>query len=272
MKTSEILWNYSEEKFPGGLMELRLAYFYPTLMNLYGDRGNVQVLSQRCRWRGIDLVVDEIGIGDRPNLSAYDLAFFGGGQDKEQYKIGADLVQTKAVNLRASIEDGLVMLAICGGLQLLGEYYRPLQGPPLQGISVFDLRTEGGHVRAIGNVIVQAEPELGTKLQLIGFENHSGRTYLGPGCRPLGRVVKGFGNNGKDGSEGARYRNCIGTYLHGPLLPKNPELADYLLRLALQRKYGRVDLAPLDDQLEKETREYVMSRVRRPHFLKAECR
>lgn len=249
-------------------MELRLAYFYPTLMNLYGDRGNVQTLSQRCRWRGIDFVIDEIGIGDNPDLTGYDLAFFGGGQDKEQLKIGADLVRTKAVNLRAAIEDGLVMLVICGGLQLLGEYYRPLQGPILQGISVFDLRTEGGRVRAISNVVVKVEAELHPDLELVGFENHSGRTYLGPGCRPLGKVLKGFGNNGEDGGEGARYRNCIGTYLHGPLLPKNPRLADHLIHLALQRKYGKVELEPLDDQLENQTHNYVLNRIRKSNFFK----
>ncbi len=249
-------------------MELRLAYFYPTLMNLYGDRGNVQTLSQRCRWRGIDFVIDEIGIGDNPDLTGYDLAFFGGGQDKEQLKIGADLVRTKAVNLRAAIEDDLVMLVICGGLQLLGEYYRPLQGPILQGISVFDLRTEGGRVRAISNVVVKVEAELHPDLELVGFENHSGRTYLGPGCRPLGKVLKGFGNNGEDGGEGARYRNCIGTYLHGPLLPKNPRLADHLIHLALQRKYGKVELEPLDDQLENQTHNYVLNRIRKSNFFK----
>jgi CobQ-like glutamine amidotransferase family enzyme len=253
-------------------MELKLAYFYPTLMNLYGDRGNVQTLAERCRWRGITLHIEEIGIGDAANFSGYDLAFFGGGQDKEQLKIGQDLITTKAQDLRAAIQDGLVMLNVCGGYQLLGEYYRPLQGELLKGLSIFDLRTEGGTWRAIGNIVVEAELEKGKKLSLVGFENHSGRTYLGPGCNALAKVVIGFGNNGEDGFEGARYRNCFGTYLHGPLLPKNPELADYLIGLALQRKYGKADLTPLNDTLEDQTRKYVMKRVAARPLLKGKTR
>jgi CobQ-like glutamine amidotransferase family enzyme len=253
-------------------MDLKLAYFYPTLMNLYGDRGNVQVLTQRCLWRGIDLHTIEVGIGDTTSLGDFDLAFFGGGQDKEQLKIGEDLSTTKAQNLKAAIQDGLVMLNVCGGYQLLGEYYRPLQGATLKGLSIFDLRTEGGTWRAIGNIMVEAELETGKKLALVGFENHSGRTYLGTGCRNLAKVLKGFGNNGEDGYEGARYLNCFGTYLHGPLLPKNPGLADYLISLALQRKYGKTELSPLDDTLENQTRDYVLKRVGKRSFLKGKTR
>jgi CobQ-like glutamine amidotransferase family enzyme len=249
-------------------MKLKLAYFYPSLMNLYGDRGNVQTLIRRCEGRGIELAVTEIGLGDVPNLSSYDLAFFGGGQDKEQFKIGADLIRTKSDNLKAAIRDGLAMLAVCGGLQLLGEYYRPLKGPVLQGISVLDLRTEGGTWRAIGNVVVQAELSQGKVIPMVGFENHSGRTYLGPGCQPLGRVIYGFGNNGKDKFEGAHYINCYGTYLHGPLLPKNPGFADHLIALALNRKYGKAELQPLDDTLEIETRDYVINRVKRQYLFR----
>jgi CobQ-like glutamine amidotransferase family enzyme len=249
-------------------MELKLAYFYPALMNLYGDRGNVQTLIERCRRRGIELMVTEIGIGDSPCFSDYDLAFFGGGQDKEQFKIGADLIRTKGGNLKASIQDGLTMLAICGGLQLLGEYYRPLKGPLLQGISALDLRTEGGTWRAIGNVVVRTELSPGNTIPMVGFENHSGRTYLGPDCRPLGRIIYGFGNNGEDGLEGARFHNCFGTYLHGPLLPKNPGFADHLIGLALTRKYGKADLQPLDDALEIQTRDYVINRVKKQYFFR----
>jgi lipid II isoglutaminyl synthase (glutamine-hydrolysing) len=253
-------------------MDLKLAYFYPTLMNLYGDRGNVQTLKQRCLWRGINLHTEEIEIGDTNSFSDFDLAFFGGGQDKEQLKIGEDLITTKSQNLRAAIQDGLVMLNVCGGYQLLGEYYRPLQGPILKGLSILDLRTEGGSLRAIGNMIVEAELEPGRKLFLVGFENHSGRTYLGSGCSSLAKVVKGFGNNGEDGFEGARYLNCFGSYLHGPLLPKNPGLADYLISLALQRKYGKVGLASLDDILENQTRDYVIERVGKRSFIKGKIR
>ncbi len=249
-------------------MQLKLAYFYPTLMNLYGDRGNVQTLALRCRWRGIDLLISEIGIGDEVDLTAFDLAFFGGGQDKEQQKISEDLITKKAVNLRSAIEDGLVTLTVCGGFQLLGEYYRPLDSPVLRGISVFDAWTEGGKWRAIGNVIIQAEFGEGREHELIGFENHSGRTFLGAGCKPLGKISTGFGNNGKDETEGARYRNCFGTYLHGPLLPKNPALADYLIGLALERRYGKSELTPLNDFLENETRCMVMKQVKRKFFLK----
>ncbi len=249
-------------------MQLKLAYFYPTLMNLYGDRGNVQTLFQRCRWRNIELQVTEIGIGDKPNMADYDLAFFGGGQDKEQLKIGEDLIQTKARNLRSAIEDGLVMLAVCGGLQLLGEYYRPVQGPILNGISVLDLRTEGGQLRAISNVVIQANSQIHSNLKLVGFENHSGRTYLGSNCQPLGTVLNGFGNNGEDRSEGAHYKNCFGTYLHGPLLPKNPKFADHLIQLALQRKFGQSELEALDDGLENQTRDYVIHRVQNSKFFR----
>lgn len=249
-------------------MQLKLAYFYPKLMNLYGDRGNVQTIASRCCWRGIDLSITEIGIGDQADLTNYDLAFFGGGQDKEQQKISQDLVTTKASDIRSAIEDGLVMLTVCGGFQLFGEYYQPLEGPILHGISVFDARTEGGKWRAIGNVLIQAELSDGITPILVGFENHSGRTFLGAGCRPLGKILVGFGNNGKDETEGARYRNCFGTYLHGPLLPKNPALADYLIGLALERRYGKGDLVPLNDFLENETRRHVIKRIKRKYFLK----
>ncbi len=249
-------------------MQLKLAYFYPTLMNLYGDRGNVQALVLRCQWRGIDLGISEIGIGDRVDLTDFDLALFGGGQDKEQQKISQDLVTLKAANLRSAIEDGLVTLAVCGGFQLLGEYYRPLDGSVLQGISVFDAWTEGGKYRNIGNVLTQAELSDDRVQILIGFENHSGRTFLGAGCKPFGKILNGFGNNGKDGTEGARYLNCFGTYLHGPLLPKNPVLADHLIGLALERRYGKGELTPLDDYLENETRRRVIKRINKKHLLK----
>lgn len=238
-------------------MELKLAYFYPNLMNLYGSRGNVLTLQQRCQWRGIQFSVIEVGLGETPDLSGFDLVYLGGGRDREQLRIETDLRKTKAALLRAAIEDGMVMLAICGGMQLMGEYYRPLRGPIIQGISLLDLRTEGSEQRLSGDIIVQMELEPGRKLTLIGFENHSGRTYLGPGGQALAKVIRGSGNNAEDGSEGIRYRNCFGTYLHGPLLPKNPEFADYLILLALQRKYGAISLPPLEDSLEHNTRNHM---------------
>lgn len=249
-------------------MDLKLAYFYPSLMNLYGDRGNVQTLQKRCEWRGIHLDIVELGLGDAQSLNGFDLGFFGGGQDKEQLKIGADLLQSKAENVIAAIQDSLVMLAVCGGYQLLGEYYRPVQGEILPGIGLLDARTEGGTIRAIGNIVINSF-ELGkTNLQVVGFENHSGRTFLGPGCRALGKVIRGYGNNGHDGYEGARYLNCFGTYMHGPLLPKNPAFADYLIQIAVERKYGKKELSSLDDKLEEETRKYVIHRVQKRSFWK----
>jgi CobQ-like glutamine amidotransferase family enzyme len=253
-------------------MQLRLAYFYPSLMDLYGDRGNVQTLALRCYWRGIDLSIEEIGIGDQGNLTGFDLAFFGGGQDKEQLKISQDLIRTKVKNLKAAIEDGLVMMTVCGGFQLFGECYQPVEGPVLKGVSIFDARTEGERQRAIGDILIQSELKEGINSILIGFENHSGRTYLGPGSKPLGRVINGFGNNGCDNTEGARYLNCFGTYLHGPLLPKNPVLADYLIELALERRYGKNELAPLDDLLENETRRRLIKQIKKKRLFKGRFR
>lgn len=241
-------------------------------MDLYGDRGNVQTLALRCHWRGINLAIEEIGIGDSMNLTGFDLAFFGGGQDKEQQKICQDLIQTKGRNLRAAIEDGLVMMTVCGGFQLFGEYYQPLEGPVLKGVSIFDARTEGERWRAIGDILIQSELKEGVNTILIGFENHSGRTYLGPGCKPLGRVISGVGNNGRDNTEGARYLNCFGTYLHGPLLPKNPVLADYLIELALERRYGKKELAPLDDLLENETRRRLIKQIKKKKLFRGRVR
>jgi CobQ-like glutamine amidotransferase family enzyme len=229
--------------------QLRLAHLYPTLMNLYGDRGNIITLRRRCEARGIDLQVDEIGLGDRFDAAGYDLIFIGGGQDREQGRIAHDLVEQKGVGLRDAVEGGTPVLAVCGGYQLLGRSYQPGAGEELPGVGIFPMRTVHtgeGTPRCIGNVL--AEWEYGT---LVGFENHGGRTFLDPGATPLARVRAGFGNNGEDGTEGVVVNNAIGTYLHGSLLPKNPTLADHLIALALQRKYGAdVELPPLDDSLE----------------------
>jgi len=228
---------------------LRMAHLYPSLMNLYGDRGNIITLGRRCAARGIALEVEEIGLGDGFEPSRYDLIFIGGGQDREQARIASDLVELKGPGIRAAVERGTPTLAVCGGYQLLGRSYQPGAGDELPGVGIFPMRSVhpgDGAPRCIGNV--EAEWEGGT---LVGFENHGGRTYLDPGARPLARVRAGFGNNGEDGTEGAVVGSAIGTYLHGSLLPKNPELADRLIRLALRRKYGDgVELPPLDDSLE----------------------
>jgi len=225
-------------------MHLKLGWLYGTKMNIYGDRGNVLALAQRARWRGIGTETVEIGLGE-PIPPDIDVFFFGGGQDQEQVAVSADLQGAKGEALKGAVEEGAAVLAVCGGYQLLGHEYRPHEGPVLPGIGVFDLVTVAGRERFIGNVVV--ETEFG---ELVGFENHSGLTTLGPGSRPLGRVRVGRGNNGRDGTEGAIHRNAVGCYLHGSLLPKNPRFADWLLTAGLARRYGPVELPPLDDTYE----------------------
>jgi CobQ-like glutamine amidotransferase family enzyme len=238
-------------------MELRIGWLYGHEMNIYGDRGNVMALARRADWRGIPAKVEMIGIGEQLEASRYDLYFWGGGQDREQIAVSKDLQGAKGRDLRAAIEDGVPILAVCGGYQFLGDKYHPFEGDDLPGIGVMDVTSEAGHDRYIGNVVVDAG-ELGT---LVGFENHSGKTWLGPGVTPLGRVRVGNGNNGRDGTEGARYLNAIGCYLHGALLPKNPHLADWLLGRALERKYGALGLSPLDDEFERRAHDGVVARA-----------
>jgi hypothetical protein len=225
-------------------MRLTIGWLYGGSMNIYGDRGNVLALAQRARWRGIETEVRDIGIGD-PIPADADLFFFGGGQDQEQVAVAKDLQGAKGEALWAAVEDGAAVLSVCGGYQLLGHEYRPHDAEPLPGIGLFDAVSVAGPERFIGNVVV--DTEFGP---LVGFENHSGLTHLGPNATPLGRVRVGRGNNGKDGTEGAVYRNAVGCYLHGALLPKNPRFADWLLEKALARRHGPVALEPLDDELE----------------------
>ncbi len=227
-------------------MHLTICWLYPTSMNIYGDRGNVLALERRAQWRGIDVTTIGAGIGE-PLPEDVDLFFIGGGQDGEQVAVAHDLQGAKSEAIRRAVDDGAVLLAICGGYQLLGHEYRPHDAAPLPGIGLVDLVTVAGPERFIGNVVV--ESEFGT---LVGFENHSGLTTLGPGVKPLGTVSVGRGNNGIDGFEGVRHRNVVGCYLHGSLLPKNPVLADWLITKALERRYGAVTLAPLDDAFEHE--------------------
>jgi CobQ-like glutamine amidotransferase family enzyme len=231
-------------------MELRLLALYPDQMNIYADRGNILFLQRRCEWRGIGFSYAAAGQGEHFNPSEHDLIYIGGGQDRDQQLVAADLVATKREPIRAAVEDDAVVLAVCGGYQLLGHSYQ-LGAERIEGLGLCDLETvrEEGP-RLIGNVAIEVDLD-GRKLTVAGFENHGGRTYLGEAATPLGRVLKGFGNNGRDGHEGVRYRNVFGTYLHGPLLPKNSELADHLIALALARREGRMpELEPLDDSLE----------------------
>jgi lipid II isoglutaminyl synthase (glutamine-hydrolysing) len=236
-------------------MELRLLALYPGQMNIYADRGNIIFLQRRCEWRGIELAHATSGPGERFDPAAHDLIYLGGGQDRDQRTVAADMVESKREALASALADGAVVLAVCGGYQLLGHSYQ-LDDERLPGLGLVDLETvrEPGP-RLIGNVAI--EVDLGDGPQTVaGFENHGGRTYLGDGERPLGRVLSGHGNNGEDGFEGVRRDNLFGTYLHGPLLPKNAWLADRLIALALERRYGsRLELEPLDDTLEHAAHE-----------------
>jgi lipid II isoglutaminyl synthase (glutamine-hydrolysing) len=236
-------------------MELRLLALYPDQMNIYADRGNMIFLRRRCEWRGITFSYAAAGPGDQIDAGAHDLFYIGGGQDRDQRLVAGDLVATKRDQLAAAVGDGAVLLAVCGGYQLLGHSYQ-LGDERIEGLGLADLETvrEPGE-RLIGNAAIEAD--LGTGPRLIaGFENHGGRTRLGETATPLGRVIKGFGNNGADGFEGVRRDNLIGTYLHGPLLPKNAWLADRLIALAVARRQGsEPELEPLDDSFEAAAHE-----------------
>ena len=236
-------------------MELRVLSLYPEQMNIYADRGNILFLQRRCEWRGIGFRHFGAGTGEHVDPAGHDLFYIGGGQDRDQRMVAADLVASKREDLAAAVESGGALLAVCGGYQLLGHSYQ-VGEEKLPGLGLVDIETvrEPGP-RLIGNVAIEADLGPGPRL-IAGFENHGGRTYLGPGVQPLGRVVKGHGNNGADGLEGVRRHNLIGTYLHGPLLPKNAWLADHLIALALERRYGtRPQLEPLDDAFERVAHE-----------------
>ncbi len=231
-------------------MELRVLSLYPEQMNIYADRGNIVFLRRRCEWRGVGFAHAGAGVGEAVDPAAHDLFYIGGGQDRDQRMVAADMVAGKREALAAAVAAGAALLAVCGGYQLLGHSYQ-LGEETLPGLGLADLETvrEPGP-RLIGNVAIEVDLGGGPRT-LAGFENHGGRTYLGPGAEPLGRVLSGHGNNGRDGFEGVRRDNLIGTYLHGPLLPKNAWLADHLIGLALERRYGsRPELKPLDDAFE----------------------
>lgn len=232
-------------------MKLTIGHLYPDLMNLYGDSGNTICLVRRCQWRGVDVEVKE---------NSPDILFMGGGQDRQQKIVAEDLKKGRGEEIKEFIESGGVGLFICGGYQLMGKFYRPVEGPNLKGLGVFDIETchfGKSKPRCIGDVVIEWQGKT-----LVGFENHGGRTYLGGGVRPLGRVLYGHGNNSEDGTEGAVYKNAFGTYLHGALLPKNPHFADYLIELALKNKYGpSVKLDPLDDTLEWQAHNTVLQKL-----------
>ncbi len=255
-------------------MKITIGYLYPDLMNIYGDTGNIIALKKRSQWRGIEVEVRSINTGDEHKASIVDLYFFGGGQDQQQELVAGDLVESsKGKVIKQDVERGVPLLSICGGYQLLGEYYQPHQGARLKGVGLFPAYTVASYDRMIGNIVIRVQgigysdkntnPQTpNPKPYLVGFENHSGKTYLKSGAQPLGKVIKGFGNNGEDQTEGCIYKNAIGCYMHGSLLPKNPRLTDWLLQKALEVKYGKkMELEPLDDSLENKAHKTIIKRL-----------
>jgi CobQ-like glutamine amidotransferase family enzyme len=243
-------------------MKIRVGHLYPSYLNIYADRGNIAVLARRAAWRGHELEVAAIGMNDPVEPGAHDLYYIGGGQDREQALVARDLAGKEG--LVEAVEDGAAMLAVCGGYQLLGRFYRERSGAELPGIGLLPLHTVAGERRMIGDVLLECELVPGRRRTLAGFENHAGRTILEDGAEPLGRVVAGFGNDGESGFEGCRAGRAIGTYLHGPLLPRNPWLADWLLAEALAHRTGGevAELDPLADALEAEAHAVSASRAR----------
>jgi lipid II isoglutaminyl synthase (glutamine-hydrolysing) len=236
--------------------ELAILHLYPVEMNIYGDRGNVLTLVKRLQWRGIGAKVIEAGVGEKVDLKSIDLIFAGGGQDRGQIAVGRDL-QDRKEDLLAAAEDGMPMLTVCGTYQLFGRFFQPKDGERIEGISLFKAETVAGSTRMIGNISVKTSWGL-----LTGFENHSGQTELDEGQQALGSVLRGYGNTPRAGTEGAVHKNVFGTYMHGPLLPKNPAFADHLLAVAMQRKYGVSELTALDDSLELAAHNSALSRPR----------
>ena len=248
---------------------ITVGYLYPEIMSGYGDRGNLAAITRRCGWRGIAADVRELRLGDQADAGEVDLFLIGNGGEFHQRLIATDLADVKGPGICEAVDDGAALLAVGAGYELLGRFYQPARGVELPGARLFDTwtiqqgadltsasctLTEARAGRAIGDLLVQWDAEL-----LVGFENHSARTYLGPTARPLGQVVAGQGNNG-DGGEGVRLGNAIGTYLRGPCLPRNPVLTDFLIRAALQRRYGEAELAPLPDQFEHAARDAAVAR------------
>ena len=242
-------------------MELNICHLYPDILNLYGDRGNIITMKRRLEDRGIKVNIDECSIGQPLNADKYDIFFIGGGQDFEQEVLLRDLSSGKAQDIRTAVEEEKTFLAICGGYQMLGEYYKTWDGVQLDFIGAIGVHTIGAKERMIGNYMFRTTPESGDTV-VVGFENHSGKTYLSEQVAPLGMMLSGNGNNVEDKTEGARYKNVFGTYSHGSLLPKNPVLCDFILQTALNHRYdGAEPLAPLDDTLELNAHRYMQERL-----------
>ena len=235
-------------------MKITIGHLYPDLLNLYGDRGNIACLMQRCIWRGIEAETIEFNTGDVIDFSKLDIVLLGGSSDREQAIVCRNLLEIQR-QFKEYVEDDGVVIAVCGGYQLLGKYYKTDDGM-IEGLNLVDIYTEQEEGRLIDNIVLESPL---ADMPVVGFENHGGRTYIN-GNQPFGKVLYGSGNDGKSGYEGVIYKNVIGTYLHGPLLPKNPQICDYLIQKALERKYGSVQLSPLDDSQEKEANDYIYYR------------
>ena len=235
-------------------MKITIGHLYPDLLSLYGDRGNIACLMQRCIWRGIEAETIEFNTGDVIDFSKLDIVLLGGGSDREQAIVCRNLLEIQR-QFKEYVEDDGVVIAVCGGYQLLGKYYKTDDGM-IEGLNLVDIYTEQEEGRLIDNIVLESPL---ADMPVVGFENHGGRTYIN-GNQPFGKVLYGSGNDGKSGYEGVIYKNVIGTYLHGPLLPKNPQICDYLIQKALERKYGSVQLSPLDDSQEKEANDYIYYR------------
>lgn len=238
-------------------MELNICHLYPDLLNVYGDVGNILILKHRAEARGIKVNIINTSLNDEFDVENTDILFFGGGQDYEQSIVSDDLKTNKKDKLKEYVESNKVVIAICGGYQLLGNYYMAPNGERIEGLGILDIHTDGGETRFIGNTVIHNEEFNET---YVGFENHSGRTYIN-GLKPLGKCITGFGNNGEDGYEGCIYKNTYCSYFHGSLLSKNPELADRFLSIALNIKYENVTLEPLDDTLELKAKNYMIKRL-----------
>ena len=235
---------------------LTIAHLYPELLNLYGDNGNITCLNKRLEWRGIEANVVEVHVGDTCDFANTDIAFIGGGSDREQQIVAGYLCEQKEA-AKAYVEDMGVLVAVCGGYQLLGHYYQ-LGDEKVEGMGVVDMYTDRGTPRLIGNLAIKSPI---SSMPIVGYENHGGRTHLGEGVSGLGEVLSGFGNNGETGYEGCLYKNVVGTYIHGPLLPKNPNVADWIIKQALIRKYGECELETLDDAVEIAANTYMFERI-----------
>lgn len=243
---------------------LNICHLYPDLLNLYGDRGNIIALTKRAQWRGINVHIHNVSLGDSFMPEDYDIVFLGGGQDYEQEILQDDILKHKGNEIKNAIYNNKVFLCICGGYQLLGKYYKTWDGKEIEFLGALNLWTIGGKERMIGNIIFECDflKSENCDGKIVGFENHSGRTYLGPEVKPLGKVIKGFGNNGEDMGEGAIFKNVYCSYSHGSLLPKNPSLADHLLAIALKQKYSDfVSLQPLNNKFEELAHNSMIDRI-----------